>query len=131
MTALDDHELDGYRAEAKQRWGGTVAYQVFEEKEKTRSKAEGETLLAGMDALFEAFSICMKDHLSPESEATRKIVEKLQAYISQHFYPCTDEILAGLGQMYVADERFQKNIDRYAPGTAAYAGQAIAAYCRK
>ena len=130
MTALDDHELDGYRAEAKQRWGGTVAYQVFEEKEKTRSKAEGETLLAGMDALFEAFSICMKDHLSPESEATRKIVEKLQAYISQHFYPCTDEILTGLGQMYVADERFKNNIDKHAQGNAEFVSKAIEVYCK-
>ena len=39
--------------------------------------------------------------------------------------------LAGLGEMYVADERFQKNIDKYGEGTAEFAAGAIAAYIKK
>ena len=53
-------------------------------------------------------------------------------FITDHFYTCTPEILAGLGQMYVADDRFRKNIDMAGgEGTAAFVAQAIAAYCGK
>ena len=51
---------------------------------------------------------------------------KLQDFITQNYYTCTDEILAGLGKMYVADERFKKNIDKYGEGTAEFAAEAIA-----
>ena len=36
----------------------------------------------------------------------------MQAYITAHYYECTDEIFSRLGEMYVADERFRKNIDK-------------------
>jgi hypothetical protein len=37
----------------------------------------------------------------------------------------------GLGQMYVADERFKNNIDKHASGTAAFICEAIEVYCKK
>jgi hypothetical protein len=55
----------------------------------------------------------------------------LQNHISENYYLCTNEILAGLGQMYVADERFKNNIDKRADGTAEFICEAIAAYCSK
>lgn len=59
-------------------------------------------------------------------------IRDLQQFITDHFYTCTPEILAGLGQMYVADDRFRKNIDMAGgEGTAAFVAQAIAAYCGK
>ena len=58
------------------------------------------------------------------------LVTKLQAHITANYYTCTDEILAGLGKMYVADERFKKNIDKYGDGTAEFAAAAIEAYCK-
>ena len=39
--------------------------------------------------------------------------------------------LAGLGKMYVADERFRNNIDKHTDGTAAFICDAIAVYCSK
>ena len=44
---------------------------------------------------------------------------------------CTDEILAGLGQMYVCDSRFQANLDKHGEGTAQLMSDAIAIYCKK
>lgn len=72
------------------------------------------------------FAECMKN-----GGDARGLVEKLQNYISANYYTCTDEILVGLGQMYVADERFKNNIDKHAEGTAEFASQAIAAYSAK
>lgn len=42
--------------------------------------------------------------------------------------PCTNEILAGVGQMYTADEHFAKDLDRFGAGTAAFLSAAIAVY---
>ncbi len=36
------------------------------------------------------------------------------------FYEPSDEIIAGLGEMYVADERFQARYEQIEPGLAAY-----------
>ena len=54
----------------------------------------------------------------------------LQNHITENYYHCTREILFGLGQMYVADERFKNNIDKHADGTAAFIRDAITAYCK-
>ena len=67
----------------------------------------------------------------PGSEAAQTWVCTLQTFITEHYYNCTDQILAGLGQMYVADERFKNNIDKHADGTAAFICEAIASYCSK
>ena len=60
-----------------------------------------------------------------DSPEVRDLVQKLQAHITAHYYLCTDQILAGLGQMYVADDRFRNNIDRHAEDTAAFICEAI------
>ena len=51
--------------------------------------------------------------------------------ISANYYNCTDEILAGLGKMYVGDKRFKKNIDKHGDGTAEFVAQAVAIYTKE
>lgn len=65
----------------------------------------------------------------PSARKRTVSLTKLQVYITENYYTCTDEILAGLGKMYVADERFKNNIDKYGNGTAVFAADAIATYC--
>ena len=77
------------------------------------------------------FAVCMKNGASPESEEAQSLVKGLQNHITENYYHCTNEILAGLGQMYVYDERFRNNIDKHADGTARFISDAIAAYCSK
>ncbi|MBR1532311.1 MAG: TipAS antibiotic-recognition domain-containing protein [Eubacterium sp.] len=72
----------------------------------------------------------MKSGAEPDSVDAQTLVKKLQDYITENYYTCTDEILAGLGQMYVADERFKSNIDKYADGNAEYASEAIELYTK-
>lgn len=64
---------------------------------------------------------------SPEAHA---LVEKLQGFITDNFYTCTDEILAGLGEMYADGGEFTRNIDDFAgEGTAVFVHEAIKHYC--
>ena len=64
-----------------------------------------------------------------DSTEAQALVTKLQTHITENYYNCTDEILAGVGKMYVADERFKKNIDKYGEGTAEFASKAISIRC--
>ena len=84
----------------------------------------------GLMAIFAEFAACRASGASADSDEAQALVAKLQAHITENYYTCTDEILAGLGKMYVADERFKQNIDKYGEGTAAFATDAIAAYTR-
>ena len=68
---------------------------------------------------------------SADSVEAQALVAKLQVRIMENYYTCTDEILAGLGKMYFADDRFKKNIDEYGEGTAEFASEAITAFCQE
>jgi len=127
MNAFDKTKIEGYKQEAKARWGDTAAYAEY--TEKVAGKNEGD-LFAGMESILAEFSVCKAQGNVPSSPAAQELVEKLQNYISNNFYTCTKEILAGLGQMYTADERFKTNIDKHGEDTASFISSAIACYCR-
>ena len=127
MKTNNDYEAlkSQYAEEAKQRWGNTYAYKEFEQRDTDFSKSA-----ALLDAVFEEFAVLNRDGVLPDSEPAKVQVEKLQQCITDNFYTCTDDILKGLGQMYVADERFRKYIDKHGEGTAAYASACIHAYLK-
>ena len=120
-----------YNNEVKERWGNTEAYAEFSEKTKDYSKERFVDINTGLEYIFRDFAELMKSGTEPNSSDAQALVKKLQDYITENYYTCTDEILAGLGQMYVTDERFKSNIDKYADGTAEYASKAIAIYTKR
>lgn len=130
FSPFDRCKEEAYTAEAKARWGETEAYGAYEKKAASRTEAEGSLLAGRMMQIFADFG-ALKDG-DPASEAAQAKVKELQDFISTHYYPCTDAILMGLGQMYVADERFRANIDAAGgEGTAAFVQKAIAVHCGK
>ena len=129
MKAFDHRELDQYKAEAKERWGSTEAYREHAEKTKGYSKQTWNNLVEMMNDIFAEFAACMKEGDAPDSEEAQNLVGMLQNHITQNYYHCTNEILSGLGQMYALDERFKRNIDKHADGTAAFVCEAITVYC--
>ena len=123
--------MDNYAKEVRERWGDTAAYREHEQKTKNYTKEKWAEANYGMMALFAEFSECQESGASANSVEAQAIVAKLQAHITANYYTCTDEILAGLGKMYVADERFKKNIDKYGEGTAEFASEGIRIYVEK
>ena len=127
--------MKNYETEACERWGDTDAYREHEQKTKNYTKEKWAEANDGLMAIFAEFAECKNSGSTADSAAAsaaaQALVAKLQAHITANYYTCTDEILAGLGKMYVADERFKKNIDKYGEGTAEFAAEAIAVYCRK
>ena len=117
-----------YNKEVKERWGNTEAYAEFETKTKDYSKERFFDINSGLENIFRDFAELMQSGAEPSSAEAQALVKKLQNYITEKYYTCTDEILKGLGQMYVADDRFKNNIDEYAIGTAEFVSIAICKY---
>ena len=113
--------------EVRERYGGTAAYREHEQKTKNYTKEKWAEANDGLMAIFAEFAACKERGISADSAEAQALVAKLQTHITANYYTCTNEILAGLGNMYVADERFKKNIDKYGEGTAEFASEAIAA----
>ncbi|MBQ2095281.1 MAG: MerR family transcriptional regulator [Firmicutes bacterium] len=125
---FDHKEIEQYKQEAKEKWGGTEAYKESERKAAGRTTEQESGVAEGLMDVFREFGALR--NLPPEDPAVQEKVAQLQQYITKHYYTCSKEILKGLGQMYVCDERFRGNIDRAAgEGTAEFVSKAIAAYC--
>ena len=133
MEVFDMNEIEKtkkqYADEAKARWGHTAAYAESERRTAKYSKTDWQQILGGMTELFDGFAAVRE--VDPRDARVQELVGRWQQYISDHFYACTDEILAGLGQMYVCDERFKANIDKSGEGTAACMARAIEVYLAK
>lgn len=112
--------MNNYETEARERYGGTAAYREHEQKTKNYAKEKWAEANDGLMAIFAEFAELKDSGASADSAEVQALVGT-----------CTDEILAGLGKMYVADERFKKNIDKYGEGTAEFASKAIAVFCQE
>lgn len=122
-------KLDDYAKPAKAQWGHTDAYKEYEEKCKGRIAEKENALGAGMMQIFAEFGEIRTT--DPKSQEAQDLVKKLQNYITEHFYHCTNEILASLGQMYACGGEFTDNIDKAGgKGTAQFAADAISEYCK-
>lgn len=118
-----------YENEVRERWGDTAAYKESAQRTANYTATDWSDLSAGMDEIMEGFAKLKNEGVAPDDERAYLQVEKLKQFISERMYTCTDEILAGLGQMYAADERFTKNIDKHGEGTAVYVSECIKNYC--
>ena len=126
FDAFDKTEQERFAAEVRKKWGNTAAYQEFQQREQDGTAGDPADLMKHFADLGRL------KHLSPAAPETQTAIRELQQFITDHFYTCTPEILAGLGEMYVTDERFRENIDKAGgEGTAAFVSKAIAAYCKK
>lgn len=130
FTAFDTRKIDEYSKRAKEQWGKTPQYQEFEEKAKKMTKEDDQKAMNDIMQLFVEFAK-MKEQ-NPASEEAQSQVKKLQEFINENFYHCTDEILYCLGKMYSGGGEFTENIDAVGgKGTAEFATEAIRIYCGK
>ncbi len=123
-------EMDKYKEEIKAKWGDTKAYQEYAQKDVARNGDRYSQIADELMAMFSQFG--KLKHAAPAAEEVQTKIAALQTFITDHYYECTNQILRGLGELYVSDERFKCNIDKAGgDGTAAFVNQAILAYCNK
>ena len=130
FTAFDTAKIDDYIAKAREYWGDTAAFKEFEEKNADRTSEENAGINTELMKIFAQFG-GMKD-MDPASPKVQKQVKKLQDYITDKFYKCTNTILSSLGHAYSAEGEMNRNIDKAGgKGTGEFVDKAIQIYCSK
>jgi DNA-binding transcriptional MerR regulator len=117
-----------YKKEAEERWGSTDAFKQSQKKTSLYTKDDWARITAESDSIHKRLAENMDK--SPCSQEVQRIISEWQAHIIKYYYDCTREMLSGLGEMYVADERFTKNIDKNGKGLALFMCEAIKEYCK-
>ena len=130
FDAFDTRKIDEYAKQAKASWGTTPEYKEYVEKSKGRTKTEEHDIAVKMMNIFAEFGEIRES--DPASDEAQALVKKLQDFITEHMYTCSDEILSGLGKMYAGGGEFTENIDRAGgAGTGEFVYAAIGVYCRE
>ena len=130
FEVFDTNEIEQYKAEVKSKWGNSKAYQEYKQRVVSHSEHNDSKFVNEIMSLFTDLG-AMKQ-LPPTDKAVQEKIAALQAYINENFYTCSNDILKELGEMYVCDDRFKKNIDRFGgEGTAKFVREAIFVYCEK
>lgn len=117
-----------YADEAREKWGGTEAYEESEERTKNYDEGKWQKVNDEQGIILSEFAAFAAEGVKPDSSEAMAMAAKWQNYISDNFYECTDEILAGLAEMYITDERFKANLDKAGEGTAEFMSATIKSY---
>lgn len=117
--------MTSFENEARERFGETEAYSEHKDKTKNYTPEKWSALAVEMNSVFKEFAECKKAGNAPDSEKAQALVTELKKFITENYYTCTVEILKGLGEMYVTDERFRSNINQNGSGTAEFVSEAI------
>ena len=131
FKAFDYEEVkkhqEKYKEETEKRYGKSDAYKESHEKTSKYTKNDWENITEEANEIYEELAKLMdKD---PSDEKVQELIERKRNHITTYYYNCTIEIFRGLALMYVADERFTKNIDKYGEGLAQFLSDAMNIYC--
>jgi len=115
--------------EAEAKWGDTLEFAQATAKASERTQNENRTAADGLMDIISAFGEIKES--DPTDNKAKMLTAELCNYISDNFYDCRKEVFASLGEMYVSDERFRKNIDRKGgEGTAEFVSRCIKEFCK-
>ena len=131
FKAFDYEEVkkhqEKYKGETEKRYGNSNAYKESQEKTSKYSKNDWNNIMEDANSIYERLAKLMdKD---PADEKVQELIQEWRNHITNNFYNCTVEIFRGLSLMYVCDERFTKNIDKYGDGLAQFMSDAMNIYC--
>lgn len=131
FDAFDMSEIEKqqrkYAEEVKEKYGNTDAYKESQKKTSGYTKKDWGDISIKSDEIYKRLASLMdKDIDDPE---VQEVIGNWRQFITDNFYQCTLEIFRGLGDLYVSDERFTKNIDKYHAGLAEFMRKAIHYYC--
>jgi DNA-binding transcriptional MerR regulator len=126
MAEIERHQAQ-YAEEAKQKYGHTDAYRESERRTSRYTEEDWARIQKKSEAIYRKIIAAMDR--GPADPQVQEAVAEWRQHITDSFYDCTPEIFRGLGDLYAADERFKKNIDKHQEGLAAFAREAIHIYC--
>jgi DNA-binding transcriptional MerR regulator len=120
-----------HEAEAEERWGETEAYEQSQRRTASYTKDDWLRIKAEGEDVEQRFAAALRAGIPADSEEAMDLAEAHRQQISRNFYDCPPEMHAGLGRMYVEDERFTAHYEERAAGLAQYVSTAIEANARR
>jgi MerR family transcriptional regulator, thiopeptide resistance regulator len=133
LTPEERFELFGdgfsedYEREAEERWGDTEAWTQSQRRTAAYTKEDWVRIKQEGEDVEVRFAAALQAGVPADSEQAMDIAEEHRQQISRNFYDCPPGMHAGLGRMYVEDERFTAHYENRAPGLAQYVSMAIQA----
>lgn len=125
---FDGFDPAQHEKEARQRWGDSDAYKQSAARTGRYTRADWEAVRAEMNAISARYLALMRAGTPPDSGEAKAVAADHRVHISARYYDAPPEMMRGLAQMWVADERFTRNIDRAGEGLAAYQSAAVLAW---
>lgn len=119
-----DFRNNPYEQEARERWGD----QAVDEANKKVAGITKEVEKELAEFWTKAASI---RHTSPESKMAQDLIGEWYTLLNQNFGTYSLEAFKGLGQMYIDDDRFTKNINQYGEGLAQFLCKAMGIYAEQ
>ena len=117
LKGFNAGQIDEYTARARALYDKTKTYQEYHQRFLALNQAERDQVDRDMEALLASFGAHLGE--SPESPGVQALVERLQAFLSEHFYECTPAILRSLANMCDGGGSVTENLDALGgPGTA-------------
>ncbi len=116
-----------YGAEIEERWGGTVPFEQARERIKSYQKDDWQGMKAEAEAIYDALVQAKDSGVATDTAAARAVAEDHRQHISRWFYDCSPEMHRGLGEMYLADDRFTATFEAISPGLTRYVRDAFVA----
>ena len=126
MTEIEKHK-EKYAEETKAKYGDSNAYKESVRRTAKYGKEDWARIMARGDEIHNKIAANMDK--GPNNPAVQEGVAEFRQYITDSYYDCTVEIFSGLGYLYVQDERFTENLDKYKEGYAKFLSEAIHYYC--
>jgi DNA-binding transcriptional MerR regulator len=126
MTEIENHKQK-YAEEAKQKYGNTEAYKESMKKTSKFTKEDWARISEDSSRIHNKI-IALMDR-DPSDPQVQEAIGEWRQHITDNFYNCTLEIFRGLGDLYISDDRFTSNIDKFKPGLAAFMREAMHIYC--
>ena len=121
FEVFGDFDPSKYEEEAKEKWAGSEAYRESARRTRKYKKEHWAKIRAEGDGIFEELARLLNEHRPPMSAEAMELAERHRKHIERWFYQCPRAMHAGLGELYVTDERFRESLDRYGPGLAEFA----------
>ena len=127
-AAFDGFDPAPYETEVQERWGDTDAYRQSAARTARYTQADWQRIRAEMDAITADYVALMDAGVPPTDARASAVAARHRAHISGAYYDASPAMMRGLAQMWVADDRFRRSIDRARPGLADYQGRAVTAW---
>jgi MerR family transcriptional regulator, thiopeptide resistance regulator len=125
FEVFGDFDPKVHEDEVKERWGDTDAYAESARRTSRYTKDDWKAIKAESGTVTDGLAARLKAGASPADEEVQNLVDEHRAVIDRWFYPCSIEMQANLGEMYVADPRFAATYERVQPGLATFLRDAI------